>query len=239
MTPSPDTLLSLYHSGAFLCTGIVAVYLLLRWGSTRIAWLEVPNRAHYVTAFLAGLALVLPPAVQGQTPSASMIAAAIGTIVALLLPGAVATSSKSQSGIVSRRLIAILSVFALAGVACWSTVKKDASTVGSDVDTCASAEKAAIGSGQSVIDVVIEATAAAIAAASGNYAPGEALILQYGEPLASCVLGKLAHPPQIAAGSGITTTPAPPLATQKAPDPVAVGASVILKNHRWTKAVAP
>ena len=63
--PSPDILFSLYHSGAYLCLGIVAAYLALRYASNHVGWLEVPGRAHYVAAALGGLALLVAPAIHG------------------------------------------------------------------------------------------------------------------------------------------------------------------------------
>lgn len=100
--PSPSILLSLYHSGAYLPLGIVAVYLALKYASLHVAWLEVPGRAHYVTAALAGLALVVVPATQGTTPNANMIFAAVAAAAALLLPGAPKSDSKTpQAGFAS------------------------------------------------------------------------------------------------------------------------------------------
>ena len=77
----------LYHSGAYLCLGIVVVFAGLRWASNHITWLEAPNRAHYVTAALAGLALIALPASQGTTPNLSMIVSAVGMTLATFAPG--------------------------------------------------------------------------------------------------------------------------------------------------------
>ena len=213
MTPSPDTLLSLYHSGAFLCTGIVAVYLLLRWGSTRIAWLEVPNRAHYVTAFLAGLALVLPPAVQGQTPSASMIAAAIGTMIALLLPGATPAPKSTQAGFVSRWLMGFVAVCAVIVGCSWfrGTVEPDVNAV---ID-CGKQEATA----QTIEDIV--ATFAA-AVASGNVAAAvEGLVTKYGTQIVACSLAAIEKQP--ASGSAVAATT----------DPTAQAAAAVIASHGW------
>lgn len=89
--PSTDILAKLYSSGAYLPLGIVLVFLGVTWGSRHLSWLQVPNRAHYVSATIAGLAILVGPATQGTTPNVSMLLAAIGTVIALILPGAPST----------------------------------------------------------------------------------------------------------------------------------------------------
>lgn len=86
--PSTDILAKLYSSGAYLPLAIVVAFLGVTWASKHIAWLQAPNRVHYVSAAIAGLAILVGPAMNGTTPNLSMIAAAIGTVVALVLPGA-------------------------------------------------------------------------------------------------------------------------------------------------------
>lgn len=77
----------LYHSGAWLCLGIVVVFVLLDYLSKHVGWLKAPNRAHYVAIALAGLATLAVPASQGTTPNLQMIIAALGASFALVMPG--------------------------------------------------------------------------------------------------------------------------------------------------------
>lgn len=126
MTPDPDisTLDKLYHSGAWLCLAIVVAYLLLRFASAHVAWLQVPGRAHYVTAILAGGALIVVPAAQGTTPNISMIVAAFSAAIALFLRGAPVAAAPvvsgelpivkdKESGFVDRGLLGFLATFAI------------------------------------------------------------------------------------------------------------------------------
>ena len=92
--PSADTVFSLYHSGAFFCAGIVAVYLIGRWAAGDVGWLKDPVHAHYVTAILAALAVIAIPASQGTTPNMSMLLTAAGTLLATLLPNALQPATK-------------------------------------------------------------------------------------------------------------------------------------------------
>lgn len=138
----------LYSTGAFFCLGIVGVYIALKLASTRVAWLEVPGRAHYVTVALAVLAIFAVPAMQGTTPNASMLMVAFGTAMSLLLPGAPGDSSKvtvqsttvsvaktSQSGRVGMPLLIALAfgsasmVIALQGCSPTTNQKTIATTV--------------------------------------------------------------------------------------------------------------
>jgi hypothetical protein len=73
----------LYHSGAWLCLGIVAVFLVLRYAATHWAWLKEDHRAVWVSAILGGLAILIVPATQGTTPNLSMILTASFTVLAL------------------------------------------------------------------------------------------------------------------------------------------------------------
>lgn len=109
------TVISLYHSGALICAGIVAVYLLLRWLSTHIAWLEVPARAHYVTAALAVLGALAVTAATGSTPNLSQIIAAVAGNILLFLPGLPPIPArKPQGGRARLTLLALLGLFAVA-----------------------------------------------------------------------------------------------------------------------------
>jgi hypothetical protein len=85
--PGLSTIETLYRSGAWLCLGIVAVFLALRYASAHVGWLKVPARAHYVAIALAALAVVAVPAAQGTTPNMQMIMSALGAGLALVLPG--------------------------------------------------------------------------------------------------------------------------------------------------------
>jgi hypothetical protein len=105
----------LYHSGAYLCLGILALFLGLRYASQHVAWLEVPGRAHYVSAFLGGLALVAIPASQGSTPNLSMIVVAIGTVVSLCAPGAASVPKIPQAGFARLGLLLVLVVGVVGG----------------------------------------------------------------------------------------------------------------------------
>lgn len=172
----------LYHSGAYLLLGIVLVFMGLRWASQHVAWLEVPNRAHYVTALLAGLALVAVPASQGATPNLSMIVVAIGTVISLCAPGAKSVPRQGQAGRAS-----IVVTFAIAavsiglGIACAvadlgklmptgltlaadvaAKIKGNAPTLTADLDA------AAVTVGVDAVKCAIAAAAAVLLAPSGS-----------------------------------------------------------------------
>lgn len=93
----PSVLEKLYHSGAYLPLAIVVAFLGVTWASKHIAWLQAPNRVHYVSAAIAGLAILVGPATQGTTPNISMLIAALGTVVALVLPGATPKGEAPQT----------------------------------------------------------------------------------------------------------------------------------------------
>jgi hypothetical protein len=83
-----STLSTLYHSGAYACLAIVAVYLALKVASTKIAWLAAtPTRVHDVAIALGILAIFVPSAAAGSLPSIATIATSIPVIIALVLPG--------------------------------------------------------------------------------------------------------------------------------------------------------
>lgn len=75
----------LYHSGAFMCLGIVVCFIVLRLASTRVPWLEQDHRAVYVAALLGGLGVLVVPASQGTTPNASMLLTATLTVISLAM----------------------------------------------------------------------------------------------------------------------------------------------------------
>ena len=75
----------LYRSGALVATGIVAAFFALTYASAKVAWLQTHHHAVYVSALLGGLALLVGPASQGQTPNASMLVSAAVAAVALAL----------------------------------------------------------------------------------------------------------------------------------------------------------
>lgn len=104
-----DTILALYQHGALIPAGIYALYLGLKWGSTRFAILEKPNVAHWVAIALGGLAVIAVPASQGTTPNLSMVIGAVVTALSLLAPGlASAPASKASGGFVRRDLLVML-----------------------------------------------------------------------------------------------------------------------------------
>lgn len=124
--PSPTVLVSLYHSGAFLCLGIVAAYLALKYASTHWAWLEVPGRAHYVTVALAAAATVIVPISQGTSPNAQMIFVALGTVTALLLPGAPKSDTKTpQAGFARLGLLVMIAAICASLFGCGASANFD------------------------------------------------------------------------------------------------------------------
>lgn len=117
-----STLYKLYSSGAFLCMGIVAVYLALKLLATRVAWLEVPNRAHYVTAVIGVLALFAAPAAAGTAPSLAMIMTAFPAIIALVMPGIVPVAPSDPTLPVAK-VVKVGAVLALAMIVSCATLK--------------------------------------------------------------------------------------------------------------------
>lgn len=126
---------ALYHSGAYVCMGIVAVYLALKLLSTRVAWLEVPNRAHYVTAAIGVLALFAAPAAAGTAPSLAMIMTAFPAIIALVLPG-IAPAAPSDPTLPVAKVVKVGLVLALALLVSCATLK----TMSGAWATCAEAD---------------------------------------------------------------------------------------------------
>lgn len=141
--PSTSTLYALYHSGAYLCLGILAVYFLLKYLSTSDGkigtWLKVPGRAHYVTAIIGVIGLFIGPLSQGTTPNASMFFTSMPAIFALLLPGAPKKidTAPPQAGFVNLRLLPLIAIAMLIGCA-WFTSERKA--VAGDVIDCTKAE---------------------------------------------------------------------------------------------------
>ena len=90
-----DTLLALYHAGAIVPVIILAAYYGGSWAGKHIAWLEVPNRAHYLAIGLGGLAVLVPSALQGTTPNAQMLLGAVAAAILLVAPG---IASKTPPG---------------------------------------------------------------------------------------------------------------------------------------------
>lgn len=211
-----NALSKLYTSGAWLCLAIVATFVVLDWLSKNVAWFEVPNRAHYLTAFLGGLALVVVPATQGTTPNVQTIAIAIGTVYALFTRGAVPVAKvarPAQSGFVTRGLVAFLAGFGLMIGCSWfrGTVEPDVA----DVIDCAKAE----GTAQTIEDIV--ATFAA-AVASGNVSAAvEGLVTKYGTQLVACSLAAIEKKP--ASGSAVAATT----------DPTSQAAAAVIASHGW------
>ena len=222
MTPTVDTLIALYHSGAFLCLGIVAAYLLLRWGSTHWAWLEVPGRAHYISAVLAGLALLIVPASQGTTPNASMVVAAIGTVVALFLRGVdhpPDTSKSSQGGFARLGLVLTLAIGGI-GVGC-SWFQSKAPAVEAALINCAKADV-----GQTVVEVglTLLADVATIieGGADGWQAALDQLGAKYGSDAEACAVKAVA-----------TVLTSRPSSSEAANDPAAARAQAFVTTKGW------
>jgi len=116
-TLDPSVLEKLYHSGAWLCLGILVVFFGLRAAKSRIAWLQEDHRAVWVSAILGGLALLAVPAMNGTTPNLSMIIGALVTVASLHAdPKKTATEQKlAQGGFIRLGLMACIAVIA-AGV---------------------------------------------------------------------------------------------------------------------------
>lgn len=144
-----NALSKLYTSGAWLCLAIVATFVVLDWLSKNVAWFEVPNRAHYLTAFLGGLALVVVPATQGTTPNVQTIAIAIGTVYALFTRGAVPVAKvakvarPAQSGFVTRWMMGYLAVFGIV-IACFAAPSCSASQKAAEHTALVCAENAVV-----------------------------------------------------------------------------------------------
>lgn len=163
--PTSDTLLSLYHSGAWLCLVVVAAYLGLRWASKHWTWLAAPahaNYAHYVTAAIAGLAVLVVPAAQGTLPNLSMLLCALGAVATLALPGLPSRPSSpppSQAGHVNLGLLGFVAVFGFVVGCAWLS-KESKTSLGKDVINCLDAEQSkAIGAFAPVVDaLLVEAT---------------------------------------------------------------------------------
>lgn len=108
--PSPSSLYALYHSGAYLCLAIVALYLALKFASLHVAWLKVPGRAHFVTGILGAAALVIVPISQGTTPNFVMFTTVLPVLAALFLPGAPKKDATAQAGFVRLGLMVVLAM---------------------------------------------------------------------------------------------------------------------------------
>lgn len=126
-----DTILALYQHGALIPAGIYALYLGLKWSSTRFALLEVPNRAHYISVFLGALAVLAIPASQGTTPNLSMIVGAVVTALSLLAPGLSSSPPSPPAAAKGSTRLGIM--IALAGISVWLAV--------CDVAGCAAIQK--------------------------------------------------------------------------------------------------
>lgn len=149
--PSTGTLYDLYHSGAYLCLGILAVYFALKYLSTSDGkigtWLKVPGRAHYVTAAIGVIGLFVGPLSQGTTPNAMMFFTSLPAIFALLLPGAPkkADTASSQAGFAKLGLLLALACMGSCvwGFGCaWFTTaaSKESKAVAGDVVDCTKSE---------------------------------------------------------------------------------------------------
>lgn len=133
-----DTIVSLYQHGALLPAGILAVYLLMRWGVGNVPWLKEPQHAHYATAIVAGLAVLAAPAAAGASPDLNHVISAVLAIAMLMVPGVSQSkpddTKKPEGG--SARLAVMLAI-ALAGCSWFGTKAK---TMTGAFSTCAKAD---------------------------------------------------------------------------------------------------
>jgi hypothetical protein len=179
-----DTILSLYQHGALIPACILALYLGLKWGSTRFAWLEAPNRAHCIAIVLGGLAVLAVPASQGTTPNASMLLVAIVTALSLLAPGlsgATSAPAAKQSGFIRRDLLAVMVVSALAA-ACSIQMSCSASQKAAEKQALSCVETDAIND-------IVPAVKAILAAGAATWeAQLDALGIKFGTDSVGCAV---------------------------------------------------
>lgn len=132
-----DQLLALYHSAAYVPLVILLIYYGLTWGSTHVAWLEVPNRAHWIAIVLGGLALLVPVAQSGTTPNASQLIGAAVAALMLAAPG-LAKSTRTappQGGFATGWLMGYVAVFGIViASGCLSSAQKTAAKTA--LETC-------------------------------------------------------------------------------------------------------
>lgn len=80
--PSVGEVETLWRSGAFLCAGIVALYLLLAF----VVKVD-PRYAFYASAGVAGLGTLIDAAAEGRTPNTQMLIAALAVVVGVITKG--------------------------------------------------------------------------------------------------------------------------------------------------------
>lgn len=82
---SASLVAKLWKGGAILPAIVVAAYLLLSVASKKFAWFKTGKRAAYVAGALSFLTAIVGTAASGSTPNASMLLAALGSAVALVM----------------------------------------------------------------------------------------------------------------------------------------------------------
>jgi hypothetical protein len=142
-----STLDKLYHSGAWICLGILITFLALRAAKSRVPWLQEDHRAVWVSAFLGGLALLVVPAAQGTTPNLSMIMVALVTVFSLHADPKRTPDEQKQPQAGSARLgvmlvLAFVGAVSIAPFACTGT----GPAVGTAVIDCTTAHTGEIAS---------------------------------------------------------------------------------------------
>jgi hypothetical protein len=214
-----DTIIALYQHGALIPAGILALYLGLKWASTRIAFLEAPNRAHWIAVVLGGLAVLAVPASQGTTPNLSMIIGAVVTALSLLAPGlahAPSSPPAAAKGSIRRDLLVVLVVPALAAI----------------VVACSGSQKAAEKQALSCVEAagvsdLVPAVESILAAGTASWeAQLDALALKFGSQALGCAVTLAEQFFASGSGSGSATT------TTSAANAAALGrATTYLQGH--------
>lgn len=83
--PDIGTVTKLWKAGAITPAIIVALFVVLLWLSTHVAWLQRGRAAVIVASAIGGLAMLVERASAGTTPTASMFVTAMTTSVALFM----------------------------------------------------------------------------------------------------------------------------------------------------------
>jgi len=231
-TTSVNGALSLFTQCGPIWGGMLIVYGGVSW------FLAQNNSTHWIAQGRALAAIVAALGVFASVLNAhfgngdwtgviAVFATAVFKLVSPTAPSSPSLAKAAQGGFVSRPLMTFISVLALAGVACWSTIKKDAGTVVTDVIDCAKAEGSAATAGTSVVAIAIDVGGAlATIASGGDSAALEALIVKYGAPIVACSVAAIeAKHPAPTTGSGSAST--------AQPDRLGVAARETILVHGW------
>lgn len=135
---------------------------------------------------------------------------------------------------ICRSVVTVVLLLAIAS-SCWSTAKKDAAVVGSDVAACANAEKDTITKGLSVAQAVLDVVELATNLAAGlpSLTTVEGLIATYGEPVVGCTIAKLEAgkltpaTPGVGSGSGSSA----PATGFKPPNLATIATKLVAQYH--------